>query len=926
MAGDDKATPVKDFDPDEFMKSRGGAATATAEFDPDEFMKGRTGAEETTFPVLPASTSATKKPGYFKRLGQSIGAPTSAKELGEAVTPTPLKLLRTPTNPEEAKEYMRNAASVATGGAYPLLEGAYNWGKKAIGNIGEGIGEEYQAAKNIAAGQPVLPNLGKAGYGIVHGGVGSIPFVGEPIETAGEDVLNKNYAGAAGGLTGVIGQVAAPELLDRTKPLATAVKESIPTSKADLAMRLRDEATGKITPGVEGLSRLLGASIGHLANYIGVPTVGELGGYAVGPKLADMVIPKIPFDRPLKTPVGASLPDVGDFYQQRAEDLTARGKEQAKLDKANAERLKEEEDARQKELADQEKLKQQHAESLMQRQKEQDALDKANAHPLRGMTSTAGQGPGSPTPLGSPLIPPIGPVGPAPTRIGGKVEVPGITAPIGPTAKAAPTKIISPTEGEAVRTGNEGRPATWTNEYILQEAAKGNREAIRQGVLRGLTLPENVRYVMGDPDTARAVLNPREVTRFTPEGEPIRDKSNPFTTEPTARIPTIGRTPKVVPPVSVIPKAPATEAIPFQGPLDVNAPTKPIMEGAPTIPDIGKVTPTVTPEAEQAASLREIKPKLDKTAKKKIQPVAERLSHEDIANAEGLLASEAGAMATGDRPGVYYDESEQGDVRLGSRGAQTRGGDWRGVKSGRRMYPFMRENPDVNPQAVLKALRNKDSAAYNKFITRADDFLKGNYAKGPGMAAMDFLKALENPDAEPETIEAGADEFTPPEETPKLEPSRGLMPEIGKGQTGIIPGMEENVAKQREGAAKVSGENLTAEANKPKDISAAAGRMETLSPLFRGTEASPQREIFGNAPPAANEPPATIAPVIKEAGWDYEGRNALGQYTIRMPGTDVRIHLFERQLEPEFIRRQILAKEKQYGTPKEKGGKGAVNF
>jgi len=138
--------------------------------------------------------------------------------------------------------------------------------------------------------------------------------------------------------------------------------------------------------------------------------------------------------------------------------------------------------------------------------------------------------------------------------------------------------------------------------------------------------------------------------------------------------------------------------------------------------------------------------------------------------------------------------------------------------------------------------------------------------------------------------------------------------------------MEENVAKQREGAAKVSGENLTAEANKPKDISAAAGRMETLSPLFRGTEASPQREIFGNAPPAANEPPATIAPVIKEAGWDYEGRNALGQYTIRMPGTDVRIHLFERQLEPEFIRRQILAKEKQYGTPKEKGGKGAVNF
>jgi len=368
--------------------------------------------------------------------------------------------------------------------------------------------------------------------------------------------------------------------------------------------------------------------------------------------------------------------------------------------------------------------------------------------------------------------------------------------------------------------------------------------------------------------------------------------------------------------------------IPFKGPLDVNAPTKPIMEGAAKIPEIGKVTPTVTPEAQQAASLREIKPKLDKTAKKKIQPVAERLSHEDIANAEGLLASEAGAMATGDRPGAYFDEVSQTDQpltafgRRNTKGARA-GGTWRGVKSGRSMYPFMRENPDVNPQAVLKALRNKDSAAYNKLITRADDFLKGNYAKAPGMGAMDFLKSLDNPDAEPETIEPGADVFNPPEEEATPAPR---IPEIAKGQTGIIPGMEENVAKQREGAAKVSGENLTAEANKPKDISAAAGRMETLSPLFRGTEASPQREIFGNAPPAANEPPATIAPVIKEAGWDYEGRNALGQYTIRMPGTDVRIHLFERQLEPEFIRRQILAKEKQYGTPKEKGGKGAVNF
>jgi hypothetical protein len=378
-----------------------------------------------------------------------------------------------------------------------------------------------------------------------------------------------------------------------------------------------------------------------------------------------------------------------------------------------------------------------------------------------------------------------------------------------------------------------------------------------------------------------------------------------------------------IPPLMLPEKATgfAANKLPFKAPLEPTAPTKPIMEGAPPIERPTGQLP-LKPEAERAAAMKEIKPP---SAKGKIKPVAERLSTEEIAEAEGLLASEAGAMATGDRPGAYFDESEQGDVRLGSRGAQTRGGDWRGVKSGRRMYPFMRENPDVNPQAVLKALRNKDSAAYNKLITRADNFIKGNYEKPPGMGAMDFLKALENPDAEPETIEPGADVFAPPEQEAAPEPTPGRIPQIGKGQTGVIPGMEEDVARQNEGAAKVAGEKLTAEANRPKDISAAAGEMETKSPLFRGTEASPQREIFGNAPPAANEPPATIAPVLKETGWGYEGKNNLGQYTIRMPGTEVRIHLFERELNPDFIKRQILAKEKQFGTPQEKAGGGNLD-
>ena len=57
--------------------------------------------------------------------------------------------------------------------------------------------------------------------------------------------------------------------------------------------------------------------------------------------------------------------------------------------------------------------------------------------------------------------------------------------------------------------------------------------------------------------------------------------------------------------------------------------------------------------------------------------------------------------------------------------------------------------------------------------------------------------------------------------------------------------MERAVREQAEGAARVQGERLTEQINRPAEsIEAAAGEMERRSPLFRGTEASPQKEIF----------------------------------------------------------------------------------
>jgi len=369
---------------------------------------------------------------------------------------------------------------------------------------------------------------------------------------------------------------------------------------------------------------------------------------------------------------------------------------------------------------------------------------------------------------------------------------------------------------------------------------------------------------------------------------------------------------------------PTAEAPAAVKPIEPVAPKPAPIETKPVIPETKPVIPETPEEEAIPAEIKGItEPVKPKIAKVKTKPIEKRFTSEEIADAEGMLRAEAEASQSGEKPARYFDEVGQTDQPLKERPKEgTRiGGQWRSVSSGRNMFPFLRENPKVNAGEILKALRNKDSAAYSRLMERAVDFNK-RHAPPPD-EAYDFIRGLGgNPDAETEGIQediGGAEPTFNPEEIEqapevKEHPSIGLIKAIAEKKGGILPGMEEHVANQQNGAAKVAGENLTAEANTPKDISQAAGRMETHSPLFRGTEASPQREIFGNAPAKA-ELPATVAPVVQEAGWKFEGKNNLGQYIIRMPGTEVRLHLFERELQPDFIRRQIIAKEKQYGTP-----------
>jgi len=92
---------------------------------------------------------------------------------------------------------------------------------------------------------------------------------------------------------------------------------------------------------------------------------------------------------------------------------------------------------------------------------------------------------------------------------------------------------------------------------------------------------------------------------------------------------------------------------------------------------------------------------------------------------------------------------------------------------------------------------------------------------------------------------------------------------------GVLPGMETAVREQREAASEEQGRQLTERVNRPPEsVEQSAGRMERESPLFRGTPASPQSEMF--AP--RNEPSQsarTFEPEYRDAaeqlGIEYRG-------------------------------------------------------
>jgi hypothetical protein len=127
---------------------------------------------------------------YGQRLGQSLGIPTNKSELTAAGTPPSLP------------------AAIAGPGPSGIYNQLVQSGKTLYQGAKDTYKEAKEAGQNIAAGGPVLQNIAKPASTALNATVGAVPFIGAPTVRAGEDVAAKNYAGAAGGLTGVLGQVA----------------------------------------------------------------------------------------------------------------------------------------------------------------------------------------------------------------------------------------------------------------------------------------------------------------------------------------------------------------------------------------------------------------------------------------------------------------------------------------------------------------------------------------------------------------------------------------------------------------------------------------------------------------------------------------------------------------------------------------------
>ncbi len=145
------------------------------------------------------------------------------------------------------------------------------------------------------------------------------------------------------------------------------------------------------------------------------------------------------------------------------------------------------------------------------------------------------------------------------------------------------------------------------------------------------------------------------------------------------------------------------------------------------------------------------------------------------------------------------------------------------------------EDPDL-----ARMLRDAAAGKYSG-MTGLRSFIEKSLHEAE--AAAGFDKAIT--DLSAEELSSGTEESSGSGDNAREANQQAI--ELGPQST--LPGLENAVAENKKSAAVELGRKLTEKINEPaKSIESAAGEMETKSPLFRGTGASPQNEMFGAAP------------------------------------------------------------------------------
>lgn len=259
--------------------------------------------------------------------------------------------------------------------------------------------------------------------------------------------------------------LAAEELFRVSPKVLKATKNAVQSAREAGTEAFRTEGgTGPLKPTIKATAQigsgLAGAAPGIAHGNLPAALAGGAAGYKLGPSMAESLFPA---KAGTLREMGAPFPSADEFYANRGAELNAIRRQTITMENAAA------------------------------RAKAAAARVQAKEGAAVPITQSPNYDPGA-----------------------YKAGVAQRTTP-------APTqpRIVSPEAGAPKVAISEGRPATWTNERVIQLASQGNRDGIAQAVRRGLMLPENARYVMGDADFAAGTSNPRSVTKFSPTGEPI---------------------------------------------------------------------------------------------------------------------------------------------------------------------------------------------------------------------------------------------------------------------------------------------------------------------------------------------------------------------------------------------------------------------